>query len=153
MLSFVVVASGVIGSLLGGWLSDRIGRCLTCAGMMIVSGACAALIGFAFDGPTLLLAALALIWGVSVVGDSAQFSAAVTELSEPHFVGTALALQLGIGFALTVVAIWLLPIFASVIGGWHWAFLMLLPGPVIGALSMLALRRDPASARLAHGAR
>ncbi|WP_343504671.1 MFS transporter [Alloyangia pacifica] len=153
MLSFVVVASGVIGSLLGGWLSDRIGRCLTCAGMMIVSGACAALIGFAFDGPTLLLAALALIWGVSVVGDSAQFSAAVTELSEPHFVGTALALQLGIGFALTVVAIWLLPIFASAIGGWHWAFLMLLPGPVIGALSMLALRRDPASARLAHGAR
>ncbi len=153
MLSFVVVASGALGCLLGGWLSDRIGRCFTCAGMMLVSGGCAALIGIAFDGPPLLLALLALVWGISVIGDSAQFSAAVTELAEPHFVGTALALQMGLGFALTVVAIWLLPLFAAAIGGWPWAFLFLLPGPVIGTAAMLILRRRPEAAKLAHGAR
>ncbi len=153
MLSFVVVASGVLGCLLGGWLSDRIGRCLTCAGMMIVSGSCAGLVGVAFDGPALLLGAIAVVWGITIVGDSAQFSAAVTELSEPHLVGTALALQLGIGFALTVVAIWLLPIAAAAFGGWRWTFLILLPGPVVGTLAMLALRRHPLSERLAQGAR
>ncbi|KIX16278.1 MFS transporter [Paracoccus sp. 228] len=140
MLSFVVVASGVIGCLIGGWLSDRIGRCLTCAGMMIVSGTCAMLIGFFFDGPPLVLMLLAVVWGVTVIGDSAQFSTAVTELADSTFVGTALALQMGIGFALTVVSIWALPLIAEWIGGWQWAFLFLVPGPVIGTFAMLALR-------------
>ncbi|MEQ5870749.1 MFS transporter [Sagittula sp. NFXS13] len=153
MLSFVVVASGVIGCLAGGWLSDRIGRCLTCAGMMIVSGACAMLIGVFFDGPPLLLALLALLWGVTVIGDSAQFSAAVTELADSAFVGTALALQMGIGFGLTVVSIWALPIFAQWIGGWQWAFLFLVPGPVVGTWAMLSLRGRPEAQKLAGGAR
>ena len=153
MLSFVVVASGVLGCVLGGYLSDRIGRCLTTAGMMAVSGVCALAIGFAFDGPGWLLAAIAILWGISVVGDSAQFSAAVTELADQRFVGTALTLQLGIGFALTVGTIWLMPLVAAWIGGWRWAFVVLVPGPAVGAAAMLALRARPEAARLAHGAR
>lgn len=153
MLSFVVVAAGVIGSLLGGWLSDRIGRCMTCAGMMIVSGSCALMIGFAFDSSPVFLAVIACIWGISIIGDSAQFSAAVTELAEQNFVGTALALQLGIGFALTVVSIWLVPVIAQWLGGWQWAFLVLVPGPIIGTISMLALRQRPEAQKMAHGAR
>jgi MFS family permease len=153
MLSFVVVASGVFGCLLGGWLSDRIGRCLTTAGMMVVSGLCASLIGFAFDGPGWLLALIAIVWGISIIGDSAQFSAAVTELADRNFVGTALALQLGIGFALTAVTIWLVPVLAGWLGGWKWAFLVLVPGPVIGAVAMMRLRALPESVQLAGGAR
>ncbi|MDB6176486.1 MFS transporter [Paracoccus sp. Z330] len=150
---FVVVASGVAGSVLGGVLSDRIGRCLTTAGMMVVSGACALLIGFAFDGPVWLLALIAIVWGVSIIGDSAQFSAAVTELADSRFVGTALTLQVSIGFALTVLAIWLMPQVAALLGGWRWAFVILLPGPVIGAWAMMALRRAPEASLLASGRR
>ncbi|NGQ92681.1 MFS transporter, partial [Rhodobacter sp. HX-7-19] len=153
MFSFIVIASGVLGCLLGGWLSDRIGRCLTCAGMMLVSAGCAALIGLFFDGPTFILGLLAVVWGISVVGDSAQFSAAVTELADSAFVGTALTLQMGIGFALTVLAIWGLPLFAELIGGWQWAFLFLLPGPLVGAWAMLTLRARPEARNLAQGAR
>ncbi|WP_138470253.1 MFS transporter [Poseidonocella sp. HB161398] len=153
LLAFIVVASGVAGCLIGGWLSDRIGRCLTTAGMMIVSGTCAVLIGFAFDGPGWLLLAIAVIWGMSVIGDSAQFSAAVTELADARLVGTALTLQMGIGFGLTIFAIWIVPLMAEALGGWQWAFLILLPGPVTGAWAMLRLRRLPEAARLAHGAR
>ena len=153
MLSFVVVASGVAGCLLGGWLSDRIGRCLTTVGMMAVSALCAVLIGFAFDGPGWFLALIAIVWGVSIIGDSAQFSAAVTELADRHFVGTALALQLGIGFALTVFTIWVVPVFANWLGSWNWAVLVLVPGPVVGALAMMRLRSLPESAQLAGGAR
>lgn len=153
MFAFVVVGSGVIGCILGGALSDRIGRCLTTAGMMAVSGACALLIGFAFGGPAWLLALIALVWGISIIGDSAQFSAAVTELADPRFVGTALTLQVSIGFALTVLAIWLMPQIAELLGGWRWTFLALLPGPAIGAAAMLRLRTLPEAERLAGGRR
>jgi MFS family permease len=153
MLSFVVVGSGVFGCILGGVLSDRIGRCLTTAGMMAVSGVCALLIGFTFDGPSWLLALVAIIWGISVIGDSAQFSAAVTELADQRFVGTAVTLQLGFGFALTVVAISIMPHVADWIGGWQWVFVVLVPGPAIGATAMLMLRRLPEAAALAGGRR
>ncbi|SPJ25991.1 MFS transporter [Palleronia abyssalis] len=152
-LSFIVVASGAVGCVLGGVLSDRIGRCWTTAGFMAVSGSCALLIGLAFDGPAWMFGLIALVWGMSVIGDSAQFSAAVTELADPAFVGTALALQLGIGFALTVVAIWIVPVIAALFGGWQWAFLILVPGPVIGTWAMLRLRRMPEAVALAGGAR
>ncbi|MBZ9661799.1 MFS transporter [Mesorhizobium sp. ESP-6-4] len=151
--TFLVVASGILGCLLGGYLSDRVGRTATTAGMMIVSGSCALLMGFLFTGPLWLFMLVAIVWGVSVIGDSAQFSAAVTELADRRFVGTALSVQLGAGFALTVFAIWLTPRFAYFIGGWRWAFLLLVPGPLLGAAAMLWLRNLPESVKMAGGLR
>jgi MFS family permease len=153
LLTFCAIASGVAGCLLGGVLSDRFGRSLTTAGMMIVSGLCALAIGFVFDGPLWLFFLIAIVWGISIIGDSAQFSAAVTELGDRRFVGTALSVQLGLGFALTVLAIWLVPHIASLLGGWRWAFLILVPGPFIGAAAMLILRRMPVATRMAGGRR
>jgi MFS family permease len=152
-LTFVAIGVGAFGCILGGILSDRIGRTATTAGMMVVSGACALGIGLVFGGPSWLFITILIIWGVSIIGDSAQFSAMITELSDRRFVGTALSVQLGLGFALTVVAIWLMPRMAYVLGSWRWAFLMLVPGPSVGAFAMLLLRRKPASARLANGMR
>ncbi|RUU57471.1 MFS transporter [Mesorhizobium sp. M2C.T.Ca.TU.002.02.1.1] len=151
--TFLVVASGILGCLLGGYLSDRVGRSATTAGMMLVSGGCALLMGFLFTGPLWLFMLVAIVWGVSVIGDSAQFSAAVTELADRRFVGTALSVQLGAGFALTVLAIWLTPRFADFIGGWRWAFLLLVPGPLLGAAAMLWLRNLPESVKMAGGLR
>jgi len=153
LITFFVIASGAIGCIAGGVLADRIGRTATTALMMSVSGVCAMLIGLTFHGPLWLFVALALVWGMSVIGDSAQFSAIVTEVGDPSLVGTALALQLGIGFALTVVAIWIMPAFADWIGGWQWAFVILAPGPVIGTWAMLSLRRMPEATKIAQGRR
>ncbi|MEM9106165.1 MAG: MFS transporter [Pseudomonadota bacterium] len=153
MLTFVVVAAGAVGCIAGGVLSDRIGRCATTALMMVGSGLSALCIGLVFDGPGWALALVAIVWGITVVGDSAQFSAAVTELADQRFVGTALALQLGIGFALTVLTIWMMPLIADWLGGWRWAFVVLVPGPVIGAAAMMRLRALPDSIKLAGGAR
>ncbi|MEC9103449.1 MAG: MFS transporter, partial [Pseudomonadota bacterium] len=107
----------------------------------------------AWGGPGWLLALIAIVWGISIIGDSAQFSAAVTELSDRHLVGTALTLQLALGFALTVLAIWLMPHVATVFGGWRWTFLALVPGPAVGAWAMLRLRALPQAAGLAGGRR
>lgn len=153
LATFLVIGSGFVGCVLGGVLADRIGRTATTSIMMVISGACAGLIGFAFAGPLWLLLMIAFVWGVTVIGDSAQFSAMVTEVGEASFVGTSLALQLGLGFALTVIAIRVLPSFADYLGGWQWAFIMLVPGPLIGTIAMLVLRRMPEAEKLAQGRR
>ena len=152
-LTFLVIAIGFAGAAAGGWLADRIGRCHTTALALALSGSCAIAIGFTFDGPAWLFTAVALVWGVSVIADSAQFSAAVTELSEPGWVGSALALQMGVGFAITIGAIWLIPLVAQWAGGWRWVFLVLVPGPVFGAVAMLKLRQLPEATRMAGGLR
>ena len=148
-----MIAAGAVGCVAGGWLADRIGRTATTATMLILSGGCAALIGFAFAGPGWLLVILALVWGFTIVADSAQFSTMVTELSERRLVGTALAFQMGVGFGLTVITLRLMPAFAQWIGGWQWAFVLLVPGPVIGAAAMLWLRQLPEAGRINGGRR
>ncbi|MCJ8520101.1 MFS family permease [Pseudorhizobium tarimense] len=153
LLTFTAVSSGVAGCFAGGLLSDRFGRTATTAGMMLASGSCALLIGFVFDGPEWLLVLVVVIWGITIIGDSAQFSAAVTELADRAYVGTALSLQMGMGFALTIGMIWLMPQLANWLGGWQWTFSILAIGPFIGAAAMLALRRRPAAAKLANGRR
>jgi predicted MFS family arabinose efflux permease len=151
LITFIAISMGMIGCVAGGLLSDRFGRTFTTAGMMIVSGTCAAFIGFTFDGPFWLFALVSLFWGISVVGDSAQFSAAATELADPRYVGTALSVQLGLGFTLTVGAIWLMPRVAHELGSWQWAFLVLAIGPFSGVAAMLALRLLSESLKMAGG--
>lgn len=153
LLAFAVVAMGAPGCVLAGALADRIGRCATTALAMAISGSCALLIGFLFDAPTWMFLTVALIWGLTIVADSAQFSAAVTELSDQAQVGAGLAFQMGVGFAITIFTIWLLPVVADAFGGWRWTFLVLVPGPVIGLAAMLILRNQPEAARLAGGKR
>jgi MFS family permease len=148
--TFAVIAVGAVGSWVGGILGDRWGRTRTTALMMGVSGSCCVLVGLLFDSPTWLLLPVALIWGFTVVADSAQFSAMVTELADQSYVGTALTVQLAVGFVLTVVTIWLIPLAAETLG-WRWVFVLLAPGPALGTLAMLRLKSLPESARLAGG--
>jgi MFS family permease len=153
LLTFSVIAAGAPGCVLGGWLADRIGRCYATVCLMFISGTCALTIGLCFNGPSWLFFTIALIWGLTAVADSAQFSAAVTELSDKSMVGSALALQMGVGFAITIFVIWLLPVVAEHQGSWRWTFLILAPGPFLGALSMLLLRSEARSHLLADGRR
>jgi MFS family permease len=150
-LTFAVIAIGAIGCIAGGLMGDRLGRTATTSIMMGISGSCAVLAGFLFDGPLWLLIAVSLIWGFTVVADSAQFSAMVTELGDPMYIGTALTMQLGLGFMLTVVTIWILPLAAAYWHSWQWVFLILLPGPAIGVMAMLYLRLLPEAKSIANG--
>ncbi len=117
---------------------------------MAISGACALGIGFLFGGAPWLLLLVALIWGVTVVADSAQFSAAVSELAPREYIGTALTLQTSLGFLLTLFTIRLIPPLESAVG-WRFAFAFLALGPLVGIWSMWRLRRSPAARRLAGG--
>lgn len=136
--AFATIGIGAIGCWLGGIAGDRWGRGRTTIFMMAASGTCALAIGALFGGATWLLLIVSLIWGVTVVGDSAQFSTLVTELADQAYVGTALTLQLALGFTLTVVTIWMLP-WMQRATGWQWAFWLLVPGPALGIVAMLRL--------------
>ena len=152
LVTFAVVGVGAIGCWLGGTYADRWGRTTVTVWSMALSGSCAGAVGSLFGKPLLLLAPLLLLWGVSVVADSAQFSTAVSELAPADYVGTALTLQTSMGFLLTCATIYLLPALAAAIG-WRWSMSVLAVGPVFGVWAMLALRRRPEAALLAGGRR
>ena len=151
-LAFAVFGAGAVGSVLGGVVADRYGRTLTTSVAMVLSGGSALVIGFMPVDWTLAIGLVALIWGAAVIADSAQFSTAITELSEPQYWGTALTFQTGLGFAVTAFAIWLIPVLEEA-GGWGIAWAVLAVGPGLGTIAMLRLRALPESRRLAGGRR
>lgn len=138
VLGFGVVAVGGVGCLWGGLVADRVGRERLVVLAMAASGVCALLIGLAFGRSLWLLAPIALAWGFFVIADSAQFSVLVTESVPPHAVGTALTLQVSLGFLLTTLTIQLLPPLVERLG-WAWAFPMLAVGPALGIWSIRRL--------------
>jgi MFS family permease len=138
-IAFVAIGvAGVVGCLLGGWASDRFGRPPAAVVALVISGSCCVASPLFFAAPTIVLVAFVLVWGAAVIADSGVFSTALSETADARYVGTALTAQTGIGFLLTVVTIHLVPIAADLIG-WHYAFLILAPGPLIGAVAMFAL--------------
>ena len=153
ILTFAVIALGAPGSLIAGWMADRIGRCNTTALLLAASGTSAVLIGVFFNAHPALFIVIALIWGLTIVSDSAQFSAAVSELADQKFVGSTLAFQMSVGFTISTVSVWLVPQIVELTGSWRWTFLILVPGPVFGAFSMLRLKSMPEAAALAGGRR
>jgi MFS family permease len=150
--AFATVAAGAVGCVVAGWLADRLGRTTLTIAAMAISGTCAATVGLLFGGAPAALVALCIVWGITIVADSAQFSASIAELSDPARVGTMLTLQTALGFTLTLVTIHLMPYFVAALG-WRYAFLPLAVGPVVGVIAMARLRAHPASARLAGGRR
>jgi MFS family permease len=150
--AFITVGSGAIGCLFGGLAADRWGRTRITMLALAVSGSCAVLVGHLFGGNPALLLTLCVVWGISVVADSAQFSAAITELSPPEEIGTMLTIQTCAGFLLTMLTIHLVPFLVDRIG-WSHAFVFLAAGPVFGIYAMARLRLRPEANRLAGGRR
>jgi MFS family permease len=151
LAGFGVLAAGAAGCVLAGRLADRLGRTRITAWSLIVSGLCALTAGRLYHAPG-PLTLLCLLWGFAVVADSAQFSAAVSELADPRYAGTALTIQTSLGFLLTLFTIRIIPPLADRFG-WENAFLVLAIGPAFGAWSMLRLRRLPEAGRMASGNR
>ncbi len=150
LTAFATIGIGGVGSLVAGQLADRLGRTTVTIAALLVSGTCALSIGLFFGSNPVWLIILCLIWGLAVVADSAQFSAAISEMCRAEFTGTALTLQTSMGFLLTLITIRLIPTVESWIG-WRWAFSFLAIGPVVGIWAMVTLRKLPEAKSLAGG--
>ncbi len=150
VVAFCVIAAGGVGSIIAGQLADRFGRTTIAATSLVVSGGCSLCAGWLFGASPVVVAIVTLLWGFAVVADSAQFSAAVSELCTPEFKGTALTLQTSLGFLLTMLTIRGIPVLERV-AGWGGSFACLAIGPVVGIWAMRRLRRSPEASRLANG--
>jgi MFS family permease len=150
--AFATVGAGAIGCVAAGYLADRVGRTAITILAMSVSGGCAAFIGLLYGGSPVLLVLVCVLWGISIVADSAQFSASIAELADRSRVGTMLTFQTAMGFTLTLVTIHLIPHWVEALG-WNFAFAPLAIGPAIGVWAMARLRQHPRAIALAGGRR
>lgn len=142
--TFLFIAVGLFGCVIGGLVSARTGSARVAATQLAVSGACCLLAPLMVGTAPLVFFTFMLLWGFTVVGDSPQFSALNAEYAPREYIGSALTIVNSIGFLLTVISIqlasWILPKV-----GIQTVFWLLLPGPVIGlwALRPLWITRGP----------
>ncbi len=140
-LAFAIIGIGALGCILGGWWSQRIGSARVAATALALSAMCCAVFPFSGDWPAWIRIALLLLWGASVVADSPHFSALSARACAPEIVGSALAFQNSIGFAITMLSIQL---GTAWIGAWGSSIAwLLLPGPLLGLLGLYPLWRAP----------
>lgn len=148
-LAFGIIGIGAIGCVFGGWWSQRIGSARVAASALGLSALCCAAFPLTGAWPAWARITLLLLWGASVVADSPHFSALSARACPPEIVGSALAVQNSIGFAITMVSIHL---GTAWIGDWGnritW---LLLPGPLLGLVGLYPLWRLPIQPRPAGG--
>ncbi len=131
---FLVFLAGVGGCLAGGAVSRTRGEKAVTLAALAVSAFCCAVSPLFFGFSAWALIPFLLVWGAAVIADSPQFSGLAARSCEEEYMGTALTVQNGIGFAVTVASIQITAAAVPLLG-WRWAFLLLLPGPVLGALA------------------
>jgi MFS family permease len=154
MAAFGVVASGALGCVAAGALADRYGRTAITILAMLGSGTSAVVTGLLFGAPAAVLITVTVIWSITVIADSAQFSTAISELAPPGTAGSALTIQTASGFLLTAITIWGVSLInPGDASGWRLAFAVLALGPAAGVLAMWRLRHRPDAGRMANGRR
>lgn len=138
---FAIIAVGFIGCAGGGALSNRIGSARIAVVQLTISGICCLLSPFFFDANVYLFFGFLLVWGISVIGDSPQFSALNAEYAPREYVGSALTIVNSIGFFITVISIQLTSFLLPLLGP-KYIFWILFPGPIFGLLALRPLHKD-----------
>ena len=138
-LAFAVIGIGALGCLAGGWWSQRIGSARVAATALAASALCCAVFPLSGGWPEWARLVLILLWGTAVVADSPHFSALSARACAPEIVGSALAFQNSLGFAITMLSIQL---GTAWIADWGTSIAwLLLPGPLLGLLGLYPLWR------------
>ncbi|MDZ4290599.1 MAG: MFS transporter [Hydrogenophaga sp.] len=139
--AFWVLGAGVIGCAGGGWVAQRWGSARVASAQLATSGLCCLATPFVIDAPALLFYAWLVLWGITVSGDSPQFSTLTARNAPPQAVGSVLTLTNSIGFGISIVSILL---FVSLSQTVELGTLLpwLAMGPALGLWAMARLVRE-----------
>ena len=103
--AFVVLGAGALGCAGGGLLVRRWGGAHVAGVQLAISGVCCLLTPWALQAPSLWFGVWLLVWGITVSGDSPQFSALTARNAPPQAVGSVLTMTNSLGFAISIVSI------------------------------------------------
>ncbi len=103
--AFAVIGAGALGCVGGGLLARRLGSAPVAGVQLAVSGLCCLAAPWALTAPLPLFLAWLLLWGVTVAGDSPQFSTLTATNAPREAVGSVLTLSNCLGFAISVLSI------------------------------------------------
>jgi MFS family permease len=139
--AFAVLGAGAIGCSVGGWAAQRWGSARVAGVQLGISGLCCLATPWMLDAGDALFYGWLLLWGVTVAGDSPQFSTLTARNAPPQAVGSVLTLTNSIGFAISIVSILLFVSLAETV-----ALGALLPwlalGPALGLWALWPLVRE-----------
>jgi MFS transporter, DHA1 family, inner membrane transport protein len=138
--AFVALGSGALGCVIGGWIATRTGSAPVAGVQLAVSGLCCLIAPWMLDAPIAVFATWLVVWGITISGDSPQFSALTAQNAPPALVGSVLTLTNSIGFAISIVSIQLFVWLAQ-----SHSLSSLMPwlgvGPALGVLALMPLLR------------
>jgi MFS family permease len=140
LTAFLAIALGGIVCIPAGGLADRFGKARVAAIVMILSCGSALAAALTFGGPAWIMVLVLIVWGLTVIPDSALFSSLVADAAPPERVGSIMTLQTAIGFLLTAATVQLTPVAASSFG-WPFVLAIMAIGPALGVLAMRTLLR------------
>ncbi len=136
--TFLIITAGSFGSVGGGIVSKKVGSARVAFSLLLISGLCCLVSPLVIHAPPEIFLSFLVLWGITVVGDSPQFSALAANDAPPQYVGSALTIMNSIGFAITIVSIQLMSWLAPQVGVQN-VFLLLAIGPVLGLGSLWPL--------------
>ena len=139
LITFLIFLFGSLTTFFGGIFADKIGKADFNILMLSISGFCSLIIGFTFGVNNIAMIIIALIWGMAAVADSPQYSGLATEVGDKKYMGTAVTIQLAIGFFISIISIKLIPIVVDIVS-WKYTFSILFLGPLFGLISLKKLR-------------
>jgi len=151
--AYLVASMHLIGALASasmGRLADRVGRRIVLI-QVAASGACVSLmIGWLTTWPITLLVLIGLVYYFSAIGDSPVLSTALTEVVEPSYLGSILAVRSLLGFGAGGIAPIMFGAMLDIANPpdttpetWGWAFMTLGIGGLTATLCANFYREPP----------
>lgn len=140
--SFIIIAAGAVGCVVGGYITLKQGSAKVAYTGMLVSFCCCVLSVFSFAFPPALFLFFLLIWGFAVVADSPQFSSIVAQTAVAENKGSALTIVTCVGFLITVVSVYVLNRLFEQFMQSPYVLLILSPGPLFGLWKLRPLLKQ-----------
>jgi MFS family permease len=145
-IAFIINLIGLPASIGGNEMSRVFGRRKIISIVMIVSAALGTILGFSAALPYLLVTFMAIVYGITIVGDSASLTAGVVAAAPRGYRGTTLAVHSTLGFCSAFLGPLAIGMVLDFFGGsrlaWGMGFMCMAVGCLFGPVFLARLKPE-----------